>query len=124
MHHSPCNRGFELNRALNEVYMSIISVIHKAVQPYIHIPKSLDKLILFIPLALIWTLTIPVVGLIIVVAIAIFCAVNFSSMNEIIGVGVVCGLMTILHVIDIIGRVKGGESSSGDDLEDDSNPLL
>lgn len=95
--------------------MSIISVIHKAVQPYIHIPKSLEKLILFIPLALIWTLTIPVVGLIIVVAIAIFCAVNFSSINEIIGVGVVCGLLTILHIIDIIGMVKGGSSGGDDD---------
>lgn len=108
--------------------MSIISVIHKAVQPYIHIPKSLDKLILFIPLALIWTLTIPVVGLIIVVAIAIFCAVNFSSTNEIIGVGVVCGLIAVLHVVDIIGRVKGGSGdgrkSSGEVSDGDSNPML
>ena len=53
-----------------------------------------------------------------------FCATSFKMESVNIAICAVCVLMTILHVIDIIGRVKGGEESSGDDSEGDSNPLL
>ncbi|MBO5532422.1 MAG: hypothetical protein J5977_08195 [Fibrobacter sp.] len=102
----------------------MIKAIHNWVSQYIHIPTNLEKLILFLLLAWLWLVTLPFVGLVLVTALGIFCATSFKMESVNIAICAVCGLMTILHVIDIIGRVKGGEESSGGDSEGDSNPLL
>lgn len=106
----------------------MIKAIHNWVSQYIHIPTNLEKLILFILLAWLWLVTLPFVGLVLVAALGIFCATSFKMESVNIAICAVCGLTAILHVIDIIGRVKGGSSdggeSSGEDSDDDSNPLL
>ncbi|MBQ3720763.1 MAG: hypothetical protein II850_07245 [Fibrobacter sp.] len=100
----------------------MIKAIHNRLSDHIHVPNSLDKLLLFIPYVLVWIFTLPFIGLIIVAALGIYCAVQFQMDTTNIAVCVVCGLMTILHIIDIIGRVKG-DSDGSDISNDDSNPL-
>ena len=106
----------------------MIKAIHNWVSQYIHIPKNLEKLILFLLLAWLWLVKLPFVGLVLVAALGIYCAVSFQMDSVNIAICVVCGLMTVLHVIDIIGRVKGGSGdgreSSGEVSDGDSNPML
>lgn len=102
----------------------MIKAIHNWVSQYIHIPTNLEKLILFLLLAWLWLVTLPFVGLVLVAALGIYCATSFPMESVNLAICAICGLMTILHVVDIIGRVKGGEESSGEDSDGDSNPML
>jgi len=107
----------------------MIKAIHNWVSQYIHVPSNLEKLILFLLLAWIWLVTLPYVGLIIVVALGIYAAVCFPMDAFNCGVCAICGLTAVLHIIDIIGRVKGDSddvsgSSEKKESEDNSDPTL
>ena len=106
----------------------MIRAIHSWLSEHIHAPSNLDKLLLFVPFVIAWILTLPFVGLIIADALGIYYAISFTMDSVNIAICSICGLLAILHIIDIIGRVKGGSSdggeSSGEDSDDDSNPLL
>ena len=84
----------------------MIKSIHDWVSQYIHIPTNLEKLILFLLLA--W--------------------LSFQMESVNIAICAICGLTAVLHVVDIIGRVKGnsgdGDESSGEDSDGDSNLML
>lgn len=106
----------------------MIKSIHNWVSQYIHIPTNLEKLILFLLLAWLWLVTLPFVGLVLVAALGIYCATSFQMESVNIAICAICGLTAVLHVVDIIGRVKGnsgdGDESSGEDSDGDSNPML
>ena len=93
----------------------MIRAIHGWLSEHIHVPSSLDKLLLFVPFVIAWILTLPVVGLIIAAALGIYCAISFTMDSVNIAICSICGLLAILHIIDIIGMVKGGSSGGDDD---------
>lgn len=106
----------------------MIKAIHIWVSQYIHIPKDLQRLILFLLLAWLWLVTLPYVGLVLAAVVGIYCVTSLPMEPVNIAFCSICGLMVVLHVIDIIGRVNDGssdgEESSSEDSDGDSNPLL
>ena len=57
----------------------MIRAIHSWLSEHIHAPSSLDKLILFLPLAIIWLFTLPIVGLMHSTALCVLLGASFIA---------------------------------------------
>lgn len=103
----------------------MVRSIHNWVSEHIHAPSNLDKVILFLPLAVVWLFTLPIVGLMLSIALCVLLVASFIA-NSTYDTGgiipcVLFGLIAVLHVVDII---KSGLSDVFNALNEEINNFI
>ena len=103
----------------------MIRAIHSWLSEHIHAPSSLDKLILFLPLAIVWLFTLPIVGLMLSMALCVLLGASFIANSSYdTGALIPCVLFSLTAVLHIVDIVKSGLSDVFNALNDEINAFI